>query len=61
MVIDKWVKAKIVDCSNPKLYWYYNMLGKTVWVKKWSEASWGVEERRTGNQIADRDFEVINS
>lgn len=59
MKLMKWTKAKIVSCGNPEDYWYADKIGKIVQVKKWTESSWGVEERKTGGQIAPFDYEVV--
>jgi hypothetical protein len=56
----KWTKARIVSCCKPEDYWYADKIGDIVEVRKWTESSWGVEERSTGFQIAPHDYEVIS-
>ena len=57
-IIGEWQKAEIVKCSNCE-YWYSDIVGRIVEVKKHSGSSWGVEERETGSQIAPNDYRLI--
>jgi len=59
MITNTWIAVIITSCSRP-FYWYNTMVGQTVIVKKWNESSWGVQEKSTGYQIADCDFEIIH-
>jgi len=61
MKIGQFVRAKIISCCCQDEYWYASKIGEEVMVnKKWSESSWGVEEKETGFQIADCDIEVLS-
>ena len=58
MKIGVWTKVQITKCSDPD-YWHKHNVGQVVIVKKHTESSWGVEERKTGFQIAQHDFKEL--
>jgi len=59
MAIGKYFEAEITKCSNPEDYWYADKEGEIVQVRRWTESSWGVEEKTTGGQIAPGDFRAL--
>ena len=58
MKIGKYFNAVIIGCIDSE-YWYADMIGEIVRVKKWAESSWGVSEKVTGRQIAPHDYMEI--